>query len=113
MITRVVDVKTKPGKAKELCRKLHEDVLHILKSHPGFVDEIVLIADHDKDDVLAMSFWKTKADAEDFQKKHFRHISEMIEHLTHTKPRVQIYDVETSTVHHLAKGKVLEEAAIF
>ena len=43
MITRVVEVKTKPGKAKELCRKLHEDVLGILQSHPGFIDEIVLI----------------------------------------------------------------------
>jgi hypothetical protein len=45
MVTRIVSVKTKPGRAKELCRKLHEDVLHILKSHPGFVDEIVVIAD--------------------------------------------------------------------
>ena len=54
MITRVVEIKTKPGKAKELCRKLHSDVLGILQSHPGFVDEIVLIADHDADQVLAI-----------------------------------------------------------
>ncbi len=112
MITRAVYAKTKPGRAKELCRKLHEDVLHILKSHPGFIDEIVLIADHDKDQVLALSFWKSKADAEDFQKKHYRHISEMIEHLTHAKPEVHIYDVETSTLHHIGRGKAEPVAAL-
>lgn len=110
MITRVVDIKTKPGKAKELCRKLHEDLLHILKSHPGFVDEVVLIADHDKDQVLAMSFWRSKADADDFHRKHFKHIAEMIEHLTHTAPKVHMYEVETSTVHHVVNGKVADFA---
>ena len=113
MITRVVEVKTKPGKAKELCRKLHDDVLGILKSHPGFIDEIVLIADHDADQVLAMSFWKTKEDAEDFHHREFKHINELIEHLAHTTAKVHIYDVETSTVHHVAKGKDLTPAASF
>ena len=111
MITRVVDIKTKPGKAKELCRKLHDDVLGTLKSHPGFIDEIVLIADHDADEVLALSIWKSKADAEDFHQREWKHISDMIEHLVHTKPKVHVYDVETSTVHHVAKGKQLAAAA--
>jgi heme-degrading monooxygenase HmoA len=105
MITRVVDVRTKPGKAKELCHKLHDDVLGILRSHPGFIDEIVLIADHDKDQVLALSFWKTKKDAEDFHEREFKYISDMIEHLVHTRAKVHIYDVETSTVHQVARGK--------
>lgn len=112
MITRVVEIKTKPGKAKELCRKLHHDVLGILQSHPGFVDEVVLIADHDADQVLAMSFWKSKADAEDFHQREFKHINEMIQHLAHTSAKVHIYDVETSTVHHVAKGKMMEEEAV-
>lgn len=111
MITRVVEIKTKPGKAKELCRKLHNDVLGILQSHPGFIDEIVLIADHDVDQVLAMSFWKTKADAEEFHQREFKHISDLIQHLAHTSAKVHIFDVETSTVHHVAKGKVEEALA--
>lgn len=106
MITRVVEVKTKPGKAKELCRKLHEDVLGILKSHPGFVDEIVLIAEHDADQVLALSFWKNKQDAEDFHRREFKYINEMIQHLTHSTAKVHTYAVETSTAHNVAKGRV-------
>ena len=107
MITRVVNVKTKPGKAKELCHKLHKDVLGILKSHPGFIDEIVLIADHDADQVLAMSFWKAKEDAEDFHLREFKRINEMIQHMAHTTAEVHIYGVETSTVHHVADGKAM------
>ncbi len=114
MMARVVEVKTKPGKAKELCRKLHEEVLHILQSHHGFIDEIVLIAEHDADQVIAISFWKSKTDAEHFHHAHYAYISELIKHLTHTTPKVHMFAVETSTVHHVAKGKALEpEAAIF
>ncbi len=105
MITRVVEIKTKPGKAKELCRSLHENVLGILQSHPGFIDEIVLIADHDADQVLAMSFWKSKADADDFHHREFKRINDMIQHLAHTAATVQVYAVETSTLHHIVKGK--------
>jgi heme-degrading monooxygenase HmoA len=113
MITRVVEVKTKPGKAKELCRKLHDDVLGILRSHPGFIDEIVLIPHHDADQVLALSFWKTTEDAQDFHDREFKHINEMIQHLAHTAAKVHMYDVETSTVHHVAKGKQMETAGTF
>lgn len=113
MITRVVEVKTKPGKAKELCRKLHDEVLGILRSHPGFIDEIVLIAHHDADQVIALSFWKTTEDAEDFHHREFKHINELIQHLAHTVAKVHMYDVETSTVHHVVKGKTLEEVSSF
>jgi heme-degrading monooxygenase HmoA len=105
MITRVVEIKTKPGQAKQLCRTLHEQVLAILQTHKGFIDEIVLIAEHDADMVIAMSFWKTKADAEDFHEKHFKAINQMIQHLVHVMAKVHLFSVETSTVHHVAKGK--------
>ncbi len=105
MITRVVEIKTKPGQAKQLCRTLHEHVLAILQSHHGFIDELVLIAEHDADTVIAMSFWKTKADAEDFHEKHFKAINQMIQHLVHSMAKVHLFAVETSTVHHVAKGK--------
>jgi quinol monooxygenase YgiN len=107
MYTRVVEIKTKPGQAKELCRTLHEQVLAMLQSHHGFVDELVLVAEHDADMVIAISFWKAKADAEDFHKQHFKAINEKIQHLVHTMAKVHLFAVETSTVHHIAKGKAL------
>ena len=64
MFTRVVEVTTKPGKARELTRTLNDKVLTILKNQPGFVDELVLISEQTPDEILALSFWKTREDAE-------------------------------------------------
>lgn len=105
MFTRVVEVKTKPGKAKELCNTIHERVLSALKGQPGFVDEIVLISDTDADRVLALSFWKTKEDAERYSHEQYSKISEMIQHEVHNSPKVHVYTVETSTTHKIAKGR--------
>jgi heme-degrading monooxygenase HmoA len=105
MFTRAVEIKTKPGKAKELCSTIHERVLSMLKGQPGFVDEIVLISDSDAERVLALSFWKTKEDAERHSHEHYSKISEMIQHEVHSSPRVHMYTVETSTAHKIAKGR--------
>ncbi len=53
MFVRVVEVKTKPGNAREVCSMLHEKVLSTLKAQTGFVDEIVLVSD--AEGILALS----------------------------------------------------------
>lgn len=105
MFARVVDVKTKPGKAKELCHTIHEKVITILRAYPGFVDEVVLINDAKADHVLAISFWKSKRDAEKYAQESYAHVTELIKHTVHSKPTVHICSVETSTAHKIAKGK--------
>jgi len=107
MFTRVVEVRTKPGKAKELCHTIHERVLSALKAQPGFVDEIVLISDTEAERVLALSFWKTKEDAERHSHEQYSQIKEIIQHEVHSAPKVHMYFVETSTAHKLAKGKAI------
>jgi len=103
MFVRVVEVKTKPGKAKEVCSTLHEKILSTLKAQAGFVDEVVLVSD--QEGILALSFWKTKEDAEQYKREDYSKISEIIQHLVHSKPKVHAYDVETSTCHKITKGK--------
>ena len=103
MFVRVVEVKTKPGKAKEVCGTLHDKILSTLKAKTGFVDEIVLVSD--ADGILALSFWKTKEDAERYRHEDYAKVSDLIQHLVHQKPKVHAFDVETSTWHNIAKGK--------
>ena len=103
MFVRVVEVKTKPGKAKEVCSMLHQQVLSTLKAQTGFVDEIVLVSD--REGILALSFWKTKEDAERYTHQDYAKVSELIQHLVHSKPNVHAFDVETSTPHKIAKGE--------
>ena len=102
MFVRVVEVKTKPGKAREVCNTLHEKILSTLKAHPGFVDEVVLVSD--AEGILALSFWKTKEDAERYSHQDYAKVNELIQHLVHSKPTVHAYDVETSTCHKIVKG---------
>jgi heme-degrading monooxygenase HmoA len=103
MFVRVVEVKTKPGKAKEVCSLLHEKVLSTLKAHTGFMDEIVLVSD--QEGILALSFWKTKEDAERYSHEDFSKVNELIQHLVHSKPKVHAFDAETSTCHKIVRGK--------
>lgn len=104
MFVRLVEVKTKPGKAKEVCGMLHEKILSTLKAQAGFVDEIVLVSD--QEGILALSFWNTKEDAERYKREDYSKVSEAIQHLVHSKPKVHAFDVETSTCHKIVKGKV-------
>jgi len=102
MFVRVVEVKTKPGKAKEVCGTLHEKVLSTLKAQTGFVDEVVLVSD--AEGILALSFWKTKEDAERYSHEDYAKVSELIQHLVHSKPKVHAFNVETSTCHKITQG---------
>jgi heme-degrading monooxygenase HmoA len=95
MFTRVVEVKSKPGKSKELTNTVNEKVLSTLKKQHGFVDEIVLTSDKETDRVLAISFWNTREDAERYHREQFANIQESIRHLLEGEPLVRTFNVET------------------
>ena len=64
MFTRVVELISESGKAKELANTINEKVVPILKKQRGFVDETVLVSDTEPTRVLGLSFWNSKEDAE-------------------------------------------------
>ena len=47
MFTRVVELKTQPGKGEQVSETINEKVLAILKKQKGFVDEMVFVSDKD------------------------------------------------------------------
>jgi heme-degrading monooxygenase HmoA len=105
MYTRVVEMTSKPGKSQELSDAINEKAVPILKKQQGFMDEIVLHADAERDRVLALSFWKTKEEAERYQREQFQNIHESLRHLLDAEPKVRTFDVHTSTGHKIAAGK--------
>ena len=105
MFTRVVEVNTKNGKAREVCNTIREKALPILQSQNGFVDEITLISTINPNRVVAISMWKSKEDAERYHNQQFQTISNLLRnHLEHD-PTVETFDLESSTVHKIASGK--------
>jgi heme-degrading monooxygenase HmoA len=65
----------------------------------------VLVSETEADKVVALSFWKTKEDADSYSVEQYAQIRELIEHQAHASPKVHTFKVETSTAHKIARGK--------
>src|SRR2546422_502305 len=105
MFTRVVELVSKQGKARELSSTINDKIVPILKKQPGFADEIVLVADADSNRVLALSFWKTREDAERYQREQYNSGPETLQPLLEAETGVPTFEVHTSTGHKITAGK--------
>jgi heme-degrading monooxygenase HmoA len=105
MFTRVVEIRTKTGKARDFSTTLNEKVLPLLRKQPGFVDEITLFSTREPDRILALSFWQSEKDAQLYNDEQFTKVTEILSPILETPPHIQTYNVDTSTTHHIAKGK--------
>ena len=105
MYTRVVELTSKSGKARELCNAIDDQVLPILKKQAGFVDEAVMASDTEPNRVLAISFWNTREDAQRYERDQFDTVQKTVQHLLETAPVVQTFDVHTSTAHRVVTEK--------
>ncbi len=105
MFTRVVELTSKPRKSRELSSLINDKIVPILKKQAGFVDEIVLVSDADSDRVLALSFWKTREDAERYQREQYNSVRETMQSVLEADPVVGTFEVHTSTGHKIAAGK--------
>lgn len=105
MFTRVVDVSSKTGKGKEVCSIIREQVMPILRNQNGFVDEITLVSNSDPDRIVALSFWRTKEDAQRYSSQQFQNVTNLIRQHLRSDPQVETYELESSTAHKIASGR--------
>lgn len=105
MFTRVVEITSKSGKARELSNTIDDQILPILKRQAGFVDEAVMVSDTEPNRVLAISFWNTREDAQRYEREQFDTVQKTVQHLLETAPVVRTFDVHTSTAHRVAADK--------
>jgi heme-degrading monooxygenase HmoA len=105
MFTRVVELTSKPNKSKELSNAINEKALPILQKQGGFVDEILLVSNAEPDRLLALSFWKTKDDAERYQREQYKNVAETLRHLLGTEPMIRTFDVHTSSGLKIVAGR--------
>jgi heme-degrading monooxygenase HmoA len=102
MFTRVVELTSKSGKARELCNTIDDKVLPILNRQTGFVDETTIVSDTEPDRVLALSFWNTREDAQRYEREQFDTVQKAVQHLLEAAPVVRTFNVHTSTAHKVA-----------
>ena len=102
MFTRIVECYVKREKRQEFTDKIQNHVLPILQSQSGFVDMLNLSAEEDAERMVAISLWKSRADAERYHRDHFSEILDAIRPFLKDEPSVEFYNVETSTAHRIA-----------
>jgi quinol monooxygenase YgiN len=105
MFARVVEITTKSGKARDVSSTINEKILPLLRNQTGFVDEITLLSSTEPNRILALSFWKSQEDAERYNREQFPRVQELVRNLVESEPRVQTFNVDTSTVHRIGAGK--------
>jgi heme-degrading monooxygenase HmoA len=105
MFTRLVEVSSKPEKSREVANTINEKVLPILRQQAGFLDVTILTSEMEPNRVLALSFWKTKEDAERYQREHYEKVTEILSSLIESPPAVRTFTVHTSTPHRITAGK--------
>jgi len=105
MFTRIVELSSKPGKSHQLAETINDKILPILKKQKGFVDETVFVSDEDNDRVVALGFWNTKEDAEQYHRAEYQNVHEQIRHLLESEPVIRTFNVHSSTSPRIAAGK--------
>jgi hypothetical protein len=101
MFARSVTVRLKPNSVAEFNRTFEKDVLPVLQRQKGFQDAITLVASNGSE-AIGISIWDQKQDAESYNRTTYIEVQERLSKVIEGTPRVQTYDVGSSTVHKVA-----------
>lgn len=104
MFTRIVQCNLRTEKLNEARQALDSQVIPALKNQPGFVDVIESLQ-ADTGHFVCMSLWRTREDADRYGRTEFPKIAERLRDFVNGEPVVNTLEVETSTIHSIAKGK--------
>ncbi len=104
MFARIVDFVSRPGKTRALTEIIQSRLLPILSVQPGFVDEIVLESDVDPNRVVTLSFWKTREQAERYNKETYPAVKEVLVASLKIDPVVRTFNVKNSSTRYIAAG---------
>jgi heme-degrading monooxygenase HmoA len=94
-------MKLKVNSATEFSRTLENDVIPMLRKQKGFKDEITLVAP-ERNDVVAISFWDRKEDAEAYNRDKYPEVLKTLSKLIEGTPKVESFEVANSTSHKIA-----------
>ena len=102
MFIRNVTMKLKPNiTAPEFNRIIEDEILPLLRRQPGFRDEITFVAP-ERSEAVAISFWETKENLKTYSNAAYPELLKIISKIIEGTPRVETFDLGTSTLHKLA-----------
>ncbi len=106
MFARQVTLKLKADSVTELTRIADAEILPILRKQKGFRDETILIAP-ERSEVIANSFWDTKADAEAYDHTAYAGVLKSLTNVIDGTPTVKSFEFANSTFNPVAASKLM------
>lgn len=100
MFARKISVHLKPNTIAEFTKTLEEKVIPLLRKQRGFKDEIIF-STAGSPDVLAISLWDNKQNAEAYDGNGYKDVLKMLEKVTEGTPKVGSNEVLYSTLHEV------------
>ena len=97
MFTRNVSFHLKANNLSDYKRTFEKDVLPLLRKQNGFKEEITL-AGPGGVDVIAISMWENKHDAETYNTNTYPQVLKTLARFIEGTPQVHTFDVVTSTL---------------
>jgi quinol monooxygenase YgiN len=106
MHARMIQLTAKPGQLKECIKALVDRGLPLLKQQSGFVDAVALTSETERDQLVGLTIWKSKEDAEKYANgTQGRQVLESLRPLLQHEPTIRTFNLEASTVHNIGIGR--------
>jgi hypothetical protein len=100
MFTRSVTIDLKANCAPEFTRLMEQQILPLLRTQPGFCDEITFVTP-ERSKVMAMSFWETAENAETYNRTVYPQVLKILVKVIEGVPMVSTFVIASSTFHRL------------
>jgi quinol monooxygenase YgiN len=97
MIARHIEVNLKPDKINEFKNLYEKEVLPLLKHETGFLDSITLMPENANDRTVTISLWRTRQDCENYQKRNYPKVLDILRPFLTDTPKVSYFTVEHTT----------------
>jgi hypothetical protein len=101
MFARSVSIHLKSNMLSDYTRSFENDILPLLRKQKGFKDEVTL-SNPSSLDVVAISLWENKANAEAYNTNTYPEVLKTFATLIDGTPKVQTFESVTSTFHKVA-----------
>ncbi len=100
MYARNVSFRLKSNMQSDYARTFENQILPLLRKQIGLKEEITL-ANLDSLDVVAISLWANKADAEVYNTNTYPEVLKALANVIDGTPKIQAFEVVTSTSHNV------------
>jgi heme-degrading monooxygenase HmoA len=102
MFARHVSMQLKPNTRAEFTETIENVILPLLRKQHGFQNEIAFVAPGSGTEVVAISLWDTKEDAEAYHSGSYPEVLKALAKVIDGTPDVQNFDVANSTLQETA-----------